>query len=319
MSIREIKSKLPNEIMDMLYELYSPIEVDEILRSYKDGRRTTLRINTLKNSMGQVLQELRKRGIKFSNCSFIKDALIVGDYRESDISKLPSYKEGRIYLQNLSSMLPPMFLDIEENMDILDMCASPGSKTTQMAALINNKGIIVANEINPIRRERLKYNVDKQGAKCVQVIGEDGKKLGGIFKERFHRVLLDAPCSGEGTIYIKKPESYRKWNKRTMMKNSKLQKRLLESGVNALKKGGILVYSTCTLSPEENEEVINEIMYRYTNLRIMEMNFKLKNSSMGITSYKNKVYHPSLSNALRVLPNKDMEGFFVCKIRKNRD
>lgn len=257
MSIREIKSKLPNEIIDMLYELYSPIEVDEILRSYKDGRRTTLRINTLKNSMGQVLRELRKSGIKSSNCSFIKDALIIGDYRESDVSKLSSYKEGRIYLQNLSSMLPPMLLDIEEDMDILDMCASPGSKTTQMAAIINNKGIIVANEINPIRRERLKYNVDKQGAKCVQVMGEDGKKL-----------------------------------------------------------GGILVYSTCTLSPEENEEVVNEIMCRYNNLRIMKMDFKLKNSSMGITSYKNKVYHPSLSNALRVLPNKDMEGFFVCKIRK---
>lgn len=316
MNISEVKNKLPIEFVDMLYEVYSPIKVDDILRSYKDGRETTLRVNTLKNPIGQVLQELRKGGIKFSNCSFIKEALIIGSSRESDVSKLSCYKEGRIYLQNLSSMLPPTFLEIKENMEILDMCAAPGSKTTQIAAMIKNNGIVVANEVNAVRRERLKYNVDKQGAKCVQVIGEDGMKLGGFFKERFHRVLLDAPCSGEGTICIKKPESYRKWSKSAIMKNSKLQKKLLESGINALKCGGILVYSTCTLSPEENEEVVNEIINKYNNLKIIGMNFTLKNCSSGITSYKNKKYHPSMSNAIRVLPDKEMEGFFLCKIIK---
>lgn len=316
MEIGEVKSKLPEGFIETLYTLYSPITVDGILKSYKDGRKATFRVNTLKASVKEVLEDMRKGGIKFSNSSLMKEAFIVSKGGKGKISKLSSYKEGKLYMQNLSSMLPPLFLDLEKDINILDMCAAPGSKSTEMAAILNNRCRIVANEIDDIRRERLKYNVEKLGADCIEVIGGDGRRLGTLFPEAFDRVLLDAPCSGEGTIAMKEPRTYRGWNKTIVRRHSKLQKELLESGINALKPGGILVYSTCTISPEENEEVIDEIINKYKNLRILELNFTLKNSISGITKYRNNTYNRNLSKALRVIPDEYMEGFFLCKIRK---
>ncbi|QGU95932.1 NOL1/NOP2/sun family putative RNA methylase [Clostridium bovifaecis] len=316
MSINDIKNILPDEFLMLLYEIYSPVTVDKILKSYKDGRKTTFRVNTLKASVSEVLDEMKRNGIKFSSSSIMKEAFIIPKDKESRILKLSSYAEGKLYMQNLSSMLSPIFLDIHEKIDILDMCAAPGSKTTEMAAMIDNKGKILANEIDDIRRERLKYNIKKQEASCVEVIGGDGRRLGSLFPKAFDRVLLDAPCSGEGTITLKEPRTYRGWNRTIVRRNSKLQKELLESGVNALKPGGILVYSTCTISPEENEEVVDEIINKYKNLRILEINLTLKNSISGITKYKDRTYNHSLSKALRVIPNEEMEGFFICKIRK---
>lgn len=316
MGLSQVRKKLPNSFLDMLYELYSMGTVDEILRSYQEGRKTTVRINTLKVTANEILNEFRKNGIKFSNCNMINNAFIILNSKEGNIEKLPSYNEGKIYLQNLSSMLPPLFLDLEENMSILDMCAAPGSKTTQMAAMINNKGKIIANELNQLRRERLMFNIKKQDASCVAVIGHDGRKLGGLFKEKFDRVLLDAPCSGEGTIYIKKPKSYRGICEKTVNNNSKLQKSLLKSGLNALKPRGILVYSTCTLSPEENEEVVHEIISENNKLSIVDIDFRYNNVLNGVIKYKNKMFHKDVKKAIRITPNKYMEGFFLCKIQK---
>lgn len=316
MTINDVKNILPDEFLKVLYEIYSPVMVDRILKSYKEGRKTTFRINTLKASVSEVLEDMRKSGIKFSNSNIMKEAFIIPKDKKSKISRLSSYAEGKLYMQNLSSMLSPIFLDIQEEMNILDMCAAPGSKTTEMAAMINNKGKIVANEIDDIRMERLKYNVKKQGANCVEVMIGDGRKLGTLFPEAFDRVLLDAPCSGEGTIVMKEPRTYKGWNRTIVRRHSKLQKQLLESGINALKPGGVLVYSTCTISPEENEEVIDEIVNKHKNLRILEINLTLKNTICGITKYKDKTYNYNLSKALRIIPNEDMEGFFLCKIRK---
>lgn len=316
MSINEIKSKLSDDFINKLYDIYSPIMVDEILRSYIKGRKTTLRINSIKASNNEIASELRRNGIKFSSCNYYKDAFVLSNTKESEISKLSCYIEGKIYLQNLSSMLPPLFLELNEGEKILDMCAAPGGKTTEMAAIIHNRGRIIANEINNIRRERLKYNVEKQHASCVEIIGEDGTELGDIFNEKFDKVLLDAPCSGEGTINMDKKESYNGWSEAIVCKNSKLQKKLLQSGINALKKGGTLIYSTCTISPEENEEVINNVLNKNLNVKIMELNLCLKNSINGIVNYKEKKYNENLKKALRILPSGDMEGFFLCKMKK---
>jgi NOL1/NOP2/sun family putative RNA methylase len=317
MTLNEVKGRLSQEFLDMLYAIYSPGIIDDILRSYREGRKTALRVNTLKTSVNQVLNEFRENGIKFTKSNIANEALTLPGERETRVSKLSCYDEGKIYVQNLSSMLPPLFLDLEQGVRILDMCAAPGSKTTEIAAMIGNRARIVANELNEIRRERLKYNTVKQGASCVEVIGEDGRKLGKLFKESFDRVLLDAPCSGEGTFYMKNPESYRKWSRTVIRKNSKLQRELLESGINALKPGGILVYSTCTISPEENEEVVDATIGKFSNIKLMELDCKIKKSMAGITEYRGKTYSESLKKALRIIPGDEMEGFFLCKIRKN--
>ncbi|WP_186430638.1 RsmB/NOP family class I SAM-dependent RNA methyltransferase [Clostridium sp. BSD9I1] len=316
MEIKNAAYKLPKEFLETLYNIYSPVTVDSILKSFIDGRKTTLRVNKLKTTINDVQRELRSNGIGFSNSSFLKEAFILNKARESQITKLNCYKEGSIYIQNLSSMLPPMFLDLEKGQTILDMCAAPGGKTTEIASIIDNQGEITANEINIIRRERLKYNVQKQGASCIEVIGMDGKVLGDTFQEKFDRVLLDAPCSGEGTIELKRRESYKGWSTKFIRENSKLQKKLLESGIKALKKGGILIYSTCTISPEENEEVVDYALNKYPSLRVMNLSINVKNSIQGLNVYKDKKYNDNIKRALRVIPNEEMEGFFVCKLKK---
>lgn len=316
MQIKNAAYKLSKEFLETLYNIYSPVTVDSILKSFIEGRKTTLRVNKLKTTVNDVQRELQSNGIGFSNSSFLKEAFILNKARESQITKLNCYNEGSIYIQNLSSMIPPMFLDLEKGQTILDMCAAPGGKTTEIASIIDNQGEITANEINIIRRERLKYNVQKQGASCIEVIGMDGKVLGDTFQEKFDRVLLDAPCSGEGTIELKRRESYKGWSTKFIRENSKLQKKLLESGIKALKKGGILIYSTCTISPEENEEVVDYALNKYPNLRVMNLSLNVKNSMQGLNVYKDKKYNDNLKKALRVIPNEEMEGFFVCKLKK---
>lgn len=316
MNISEAREQFPKDFIEMLYEIYSPANVDKILKSYINDRKTIIRINSLITKKNEVIEELRQNKIKHSYCNLVREALILGNLQETKIIKLNCYKQGRIYMQNLSSMLPPLFLDLHEDMLILDMCAAPGSKTTQMAAMMNNNSTIIANEINGIRRQRLEYNLKKQGVKCVQVIGEDGRKVGKLYREKFDRVLLDAPCSGEGTINVRKSESYKMWNKKMISKNAKLQKQLLKSGIDALKPGGILVYSTCTISPEENEEVIDFIIKSCTNIKVMQTNFSLKNSCNGLTVYKDNIYDKNLCKSIRILPTEEMEGFFLCKLKK---
>ncbi|MBM7871248.1 16S rRNA (cytosine1407-C5)-methyltransferase [Clostridium pascui] len=316
MEIKNAAYKLPKEFLGMLYSIYSPVTVDGILKSFIEGRKTTLRANKLKTSIMEIQKELRENSISFSNSSLLKEAFILNKVKEPQITKLNCYNTGSIYLQNLSSMIPPLLLDLEMGQTILDMCAAPGGKTTEIASIIDNQGEVTANEINTIRRERLKYNIQKQGASCIEVIGMDGKVLGDTFEERFDRVLLDAPCSGEGTIEIKRRESYKGWSTKFIRENSKLQKKLLESGIKALKKGGILIYSTCTISPEENEEVIDYVLNKYPNLRVMNLSINVKNSIQGLNVYKDKKYNDNLKKALRVIPNEEMEGFFVCKLKK---
>lgn len=316
MSIKQTRHKIPEDLLNKLYGIYSPKIVDDILKSFYYGRRVTLRVNTIKSNENDIVEEFMQNSIKYSKYSLIPNAFIIKNLKENSIYKLPMLQEGRIYMQNLSSMLPPLFLDLHQNMNILDMCASPGSKTTQIAAMVNNKAKIVANEINILRFERLKYNLEKQGAVSVTPINKDARFLDNIYEEYFDRILLDAPCSGEGTIDINNPQSYRNWSLKNIKENSKLQKKILESGIKALKKGGILIYSTCTMSPEENEEVIDYILSKNSNLKIMDICFDFKGRMDGITKYNEIDYKAEIKKSIRILPSDEMEGFFICKILK---
>jgi len=316
MSIKETKYRLPEELLANFYSIYSPGVVDGVLRAMEAKRKTTLRINTIKASEKDILQELTENRIKFAKCNWYNEGIIVKEGNERQLSDLNCYSEGKIYLQSLSSMLPALFLELKKGMKVLDMAAAPGSKTTQIAAILNNEGYILANEVNSIRAERLKYNLSKMGASCAEVRIGDGKRLGNLYPEKFDRVMLDAPCGGEGIINMKDCNTYKNWRPNTLSKNSKLQKGLLDSGRKALKKGGILVYSTCTISAEENEEVIHWFVNTYSDMKIKGIYANLKNCCKGLNSYKGKEFHKDLEKTLRVVPSEDMEGFFICKMVK---
>ena len=214
-------------------------------------------------------------------------------------------------MQSLSSMIPPLVLDPKENDKVLDLTAAPGSKTTQMASMMNNKGYILANELDKIRCDKLKYNINMQGVTICEVINGRGEDIGEKYKEQFDKVLLDTPCSGEGRFLLSDEKTYANWNVNEVNKLIKIQKDLFLSAYKALKTGGIMVYSTCTLNRYENEEILNFALSKF-DIEIEKINIDLKNTLKGIT----KGYNEQLKNAIRVLPTKEQEGFFVAKILK---
>lgn len=257
------------------------------------------------------MRYFREINIKFERVSFFNNALIIKNATEKDIQKLDIYEKGYIYLQSLSSMIPPLVLDAKGNEQILDMASAPGSKTTQISAMMNNTGHIIANELDKIRCERLKFNLNNQGATNVEVINGYGEKLGEKYLETFDRVLLDTPCSGEGRFIAEIAGTYRNWSLKTVKELSKIQRKLIKSGYNALKPGGIMVYSTCTLNLEENEDILKWALENL-NLKIMDIDLNIKNAIPGDKLGTNL----GLEKAIKILPNKETEGFFIAKLRK---
>ena len=311
LSINEIKRRLPKEFIEELYEVYTPITVDKILTGMTDDRYTTLRVNNLKYYIYSLMNIFKENNVKFERVPWFKDALIVKNAREKDIQKLDIYGKGYIYFQSLSSMVPPLVLNPRPGESVLDMTAAPGSKTTELAMLMENKGEILANELDKIRYERLKFNVQMQGANIVQVINRRGEKLGDEYESKFDKVLLDTPCSGEGRFIATSPQTYRNWSLKNVNTLVKLQKKLFESGYKALKSGGELVYSTCTINRFENEFILDWVLNNF-DIRLVDIELDIKDSIKGNSEGLNT----SIEKSIKILPSKVMEGFFVAKFRK---
>lgn len=256
------------------------------------------------------MNELKENGIKFDRVQWYKDALIIKNAKEKQIQALKMYDEGKIYLQSLSSMVPPLVLNPKPNEKVLDLTATPGSKTTQMAAMMQNTGYILANELDTLRYERLKYNVEKQGATIIEVNNGRGEVIGKKYEGFFDKVLLDAPCSGEGRFLANDAKTYRSWSERTVKELAKLQKKLFKSAYQALKPGGELVYSTCTLNREENEEILEWAISELEGLRLECINLEIKNLVKGMSENK------EIEKSIKILPSKETEGFFVARFKK---
>lgn len=310
-SITQIKNKLPEEFMDNLYEMFSPGTVDNILRGIAEKRFTTLRVNNLKYNIQDLMKYFKDINIKFDRVLWYKDALVIKNANEKDLQKLEIYKEGKIYLQSLPSMIPPLVLAPAEGDRVLDLTAAPGGKTTEMASIMNGKGYILANELDKLRCERLKYNVEMQGADIVEVVNGRGEKIGENYKEQFDKVLLDAPCSGEGRFTIYNVQSYKQWSMKTVNELAKTQKKLFKSAYEALKPGGTLVYSTCTLNKLENEQIIDWALNNF-NIKQERIDLDIK---QAVSAFSNG-FDKNVGKAIRILPSKDMEGFFVAKFTK---
>ena len=192
-----MENKLPIFLEDKLIKQYGEDIYKEILKGYMEQRVVTLRVNTLKTTVDKVCEELEKNDMEYEKVSWSDTALVITNSTEQDLQKLDVYENGEIYLQSLSSMLPPIIMEPKESTDILDMTAAPGGKTTQIAAITNNNANITACEMNNIRIEKLKYNIEKQGATSATILQADSRNLSDYFA--FDQILLDAPCSGSGT------------------------------------------------------------------------------------------------------------------------
>lgn len=296
---------IPEFLLKKLENQYDKNAVDKILEGYKAKRKVTLRINTIKTSIQNIKSELEKNNIKYEDVSWSKEALILNNANESEIQNLDIYKNGEIYLQSLSSMLPPIILEPKEGEDILDMTAAPGGKTTQMAAISNNKAHITACEMNNIRIEKLKYNVKMQGASCVYIMQKDARQIDDFFS--FDKILLDAPCSGSGTLNFEDKNIEKYFTEKLIEKSVKAQKTLIKKAIKILKKESTMVYSTCSILNTENEEIVKKILEE-TNSEIVPIDFEGKENIPALSV--------SINGTLCVCPSELYEGFFVAKIKK---
>lgn len=276
--------------------------------------KKSLRVNGLK-AKKSTLKEIKSLGVDLKAISWCKNTYKVNKgYEKLSVSQL--FTDGYFVMQNSASFVPVLALNAKPGENILDMCAAPGIKTTHIADITNNKARLVANDTSKDRFFKMRKIFITYGA-IVESLLADGRFIKNKLNvAKFDKIIIDAPCSGEATINVNIPKTYQSWNIQKIKRLNRLQLQLLISAYELLKPGGTLVYSTCTISPEENEVVINKLLRR-TNAKIIpvEINFDLK-SMKGITTWKDKQLNPEISKTLRILPSEASEAFFVAKIVK---
>ena len=223
---------IPNFLHTKLISCYNEEFVDKIIEGYKKKRFVTLRINTLKITKEEVIKIFENEQIEYNEVCWYQDALLIINVNEERIKKLNIYEDGKIYLQSLSSMIPPVILNPGKE-SILDMAAAPGGKTTQLYNLSNEEALITACEKNKIRADRLKYNLNKQGATRVNVLNKDARELDEFLS--FDKILLDAPCSGSGTLNLDDINSLKYFDEELVNRSKKVQKELLAKAIKLLK------------------------------------------------------------------------------------
>jgi NOL1/NOP2/sun family putative RNA methylase len=297
---------LSNQFIERLYRLADKKTIDLVIQSFGKPFPLVIRTNTLKTTSTELEKEFTKHAISFKPTDLIANSYILKEITTREITELESYKKGFFYIQNLASMLPVLFLGPKPNEIVLDMAASPGSKTIQIAEYMGNCGILVANDISRSRLYKLKANLSHFGVTNTTLSNIPGQKIWMKYPEYFDRVLLDAPCSMEGRIKTNDSQSFKNWSMKEIKKLSKIQKWLLRAAISSTKPGGIIIYSTCTLAPEENEDIINWILEK-----------EHQKISLENISVKDLPNYTSLPGTLKILPSNITEGFFIAKIKKN--
>jgi len=280
-------------------------------------RPTTFRVNTLKTDRVTLLSKMTQAGFQLDPVDWYADAFILRNKSKTELIDSTFYQSGEIYVQSLSSMIPPLVLQPQPGENICDLTAAPGSKTTQIAAMMNNAGEIIANDRSKIRLHKLVANLKLQGVTIVRTRLSNGEDLWKRFPEHFDRVLVDAPCSLEGRFETGNAKSFGDWSLRKVDFLSQIQSHLLRSAVSMTKPGGVIVYSTCTLSPEENEQVIDWLLRKEPGaVEVESIETRLPENYPGLAQWEHKEFSPEIAKTVRILPSEIMEGFYLAKLRK---
>jgi 16S rRNA (cytosine1407-C5)-methyltransferase len=287
-------------------------ELDAFVRSCQTPLRKSIRVNTSKLSIEDFMERATAYHWKLTPIPWCTEGFWIERDEEDEKNKpLGNYLEhlqGLYYIQEASSMLPPVALSsLVNHCDImLDMAAAPGSKTTQLANYLGAQVTLVANELSSSRIKGLHSNIQRCGFSNICLTHLDGREFGQRTPELFDAILLDAPCGGEGTVR-KDPDAMKNWSHEALIELSNLQKQLIKSAYQALKPGGILVYSTCTLSREENQEVCHYLLNEYTDIEVCSLSHLFAGAEACATA----------EGYLHVFPHiYDSEGFFVAAFRK---
>ncbi len=305
---------MSEKILNYLNKILDSESVKLVIKSFRTALPLTLRTNSLKISPSELKSRLEGKGFKLSKADPVPDAFSVVE-EPFLISKTIEHFAGLFYIQSLSSMLPPLILEPSPGELILDIASAPGSKTTYIAQLMDNKGIIIANDVSYERLKVLTHQVERLGVINTGITQTDGNRFGSVLPEIFDCALVDAPCSSLGII-SKANEVLNWWNFDEVRRLSNKQQQLLSSAIKSVKPGGIIVYSTCTLTAEENEMVIDFAIKKFP-VEVEEISYKRIDFSEGLTYYDGVKFDDSLRKTIRIYPFiSNTEGFFIAKLRK---
>jgi len=300
-----IPSNFKTKMNELLLEEYP-----SFIQSYLSPKTLALRVNNLKLSPAQfqALSHFQLRKVPWAEEGFY--------YSESDRpGKHPYHSAGLYYIQEPSAMAVCPILDPQPGEKVLDLCAAPGGKSTHIAARLNGQGVLVANEFTPNRAKILAENMERVGVTNAVILNERPQKLAQRFSGFFDRILVDAPCSGEG-MFRKDPAACSEWSLENAARCSERQGEILAAAIEMLGPGGSLVYSTCTFSPEENEQIIERLMEHYPNLELIPPP-SLRLFSPGRPEWS-KSGNAALANTVRIWPHKaEGEGHFIALLKSD--
>ncbi len=291
---------LPQQFLDRMKKMLGE-EYPDFLAAYDKPRHCSLRVNLQKGTIEDLKEKtlfLTKKVPWTDNGYYYKE--------EDRPGRHPLHEAGAYYIQEASAMAPAVYLDAGPGERILDLCAAPGGKSTQIAGALQGKGLLISNEINPSRAKILSENIERMGIKNALVVSHEPAFLAERFPEYFDRILVDAPCSGEG-MFRKNEEAVSEWSYENVLMCAQRQAGILESAAVMLKPGGRMIYSTCTFSPEENEETISGFLKMHPEFQIEEVK-KFSGMAPGM---------PPLEKAVRLWPHKlEGEGHFLACLKK---
>ena len=274
------------------------------------NHQKAVRVNPL-NAKKSTITNIKKLSVDLKAISWCKDAYTAtGAYAE--LSKTKMFASGEYILQDPASFVPVLALDPKPGDKILDMCAAPGSKTTHIAAITNNRADIVANDTSRTRFFKMKDMFKRYGVRAELTL-QDGRSIKGT--QLYDKILLDTPCSGEAAVSPTNPKTFATWSTAKVKRLSRLQKQLILSAYDSLKPGGTLVYSTCTINASENELVVNYLLKRRP-ADICNIDIDVGDTQQGIEHWNNKTLDPRVGKTLRLLPNDMHEAFYCAKIQK---
>ena len=273
--------------------------------------RFSFRVNRHRATREEVLDMLQKEGYAPEAVSWSEDVFTLPIGERKRIVKSEAYTKNTIYIQNLSSIVAALALDIDANDWVLDLAAAPGGKS-----LIFSEKARKVSAVEPDKQRffRMKRNFKEHGAKNIQTYNKDGRYVYKATGPIFDKVFLDAPCSSEAHIDLNEGITW--WNLKRVRRFSKLQKQLIVSAYEALKPGGEIIYATCTFAPEENEAVVDFLLQRYDDAQVIPVALDVPNCQEGMTQWEEERFDDRVVHSVRILPYDAYSGFFFAKIKK---
>lgn len=312
-------SALPELFVERLHAILPPDDAATAMASYEAPLETGFRVQNRLERTETVLEKLRDVGVEPIPLPFFPSGFTVPAEFRAMVQALEGVHPAALYVQNPSSMIPPLVLPVPAEGTLLDLAAAPGSKTLLLADLHPNASI-AAVEVVRDRFFRLKANLARAEVTNVQVFLQDGTRVPRYRPNHFDAVLLDAPCSTEGRFRADDPETTRYWSLRKIKEMQHKQKALLEAAVHCVKPGGYLVYSTCSLAPEENEMVVQHVLDAFSRgLSLEPISLPLPHALSGMASWQGTDFHPDLKHALRIAPSSRYEAFFIALFYKSEE